>query len=69
MHRRFSGCLLYTSKHESCPAKELFAALREKHIYVRYFPKDRIDTHLRITIGTDEEMKKVVEVLTEYLQK
>ena len=22
--------------HESCPAKELFAALREKHIYVRY---------------------------------
>ena len=24
--------------HESCPAKELFAALREKHIYVRYFP-------------------------------
>ena len=42
--------------HESCPAKEHFAALREKHIYVRYFPKDRIDNHLRITIGTDEEM-------------
>ena len=55
--------------HESCPAKELFAALREKHIYVRYFPKDRIDNHLRITIGTDEEMKKLVEFLTEYLQK
>ena len=55
--------------HESCPAKELFAALRGKHIYVRYFPKDRIDNHLRITIGTDEEMKKLVEFLTEYLQK
>ena len=55
--------------HESCPAKELFAALREKHIYVRYFPKDRIDNHLRITIGTDEEMKKLVEFLKEYLQK
>ena len=25
--------------HKSCPAKELFEALREKHIYVRYFPK------------------------------
>lgn len=36
--------------HESCPAKELFEALREKHIYVRYFPKDRIDNHLRITM-------------------
>ena len=55
--------------HESCPAKKLFEALREKHIYVRYFPKDRIDNHLRITIGTDKEMKKLVEFLKEYLQK
>ena len=54
--------------HESCSAKELFEALREKHIYVRYFPKDRIDNHLRITIGTDEEMKKLIEFLTEYLK-
>ena len=49
--------------------KSFSTALREKHIYVRYFPKDRIDNHLRITIGTDEEMKKLVEFLTEYLQK
>lgn len=55
--------------HESCPAKKLFGALREKHIYVRYFPKDRVDNHLRITIGTDKEMKKLVEFLKEYLQK
>ena len=55
--------------HKSCPAKKLFGALREKHIYVRYFPKDRIDNHLRITIGTDKEMKKLVEFLKEYLQK
>ena len=55
--------------HESCPAKKLFGALREKHIYVRYFPKNRIDNHLRITIGTDKEMKKLVEFLKEYLQK
>ena len=54
--------------HESCPAKELFGALREKHIYVRYFPKDRIDNHLRITIGTDEEMKKLIAFLKEYLK-
>ncbi len=49
--------------------KSFFGALREKHIYVRYFPKDRIDNHLRITIGTDKEMKKLVEFLKEYLQK
>ncbi len=35
---------------------------------MRYFPKDRIDNHLRITIGTDEEMKKLIEFLTEYLR-
>ena len=57
------------ASHESCPASELFGALRQEHIYVRYFPKDRIDNHLRITIGTDEEMKKLVEFLKEYLQK
>ena len=57
------------ASHNSCPAKEIFEALREEHIYVRYFPKDRIDNHLRISIGTDEEMKKLVEFLTEYLQK
>lgn len=54
--------------HKSVPAKELFEALREKHIYVRYFPKDRIDDHLRITIGTDEEMKKFIGFLKEYLK-
>ena len=55
--------------HESVPAKELFEALREKHIYVRYFPKDRTDNHLRITIGTNEEMKKFIGFLKEYLNK
>ena len=55
--------------HEKYWARDLFQALKLKHIYVRYFPKDRIDNHLRITIGTDEEMKKLVEFLTEYLQK
>ena len=29
--------------HESCPAKELFAALRRANIFVRYFDKPRID--------------------------
>ena len=55
--------------HESVPAKELYQALREAHIYVRYFAKPRIDNHLRITIGTQEEMEKFVGFLREYLSK
>ena len=48
--------------------KELFEALREQHIYVRYFPKDRIDNFLRITIGTREEMQKFIDFLKDYLK-
>ena len=36
--------------HPDYPAKELFAALREKDIYVRYFDKPRINNYLRVTI-------------------
>lgn len=55
--------------HASCPAKELYEALREHHIYVRYFPKERIGNHLRITIGTQREMEALIGFLTEYLKQ
>lgn len=42
--------------HPFLRAKTLYEALREKNIFVRYFPKPRIDNYLRVTIGTDEEM-------------
>ena len=54
---------------ESCPASELFGALRQEHIYARYFLKPRIDNHLRITVGTQEEMEKLIEFLKKYLKK
>ena len=54
--------------HETCPAEKIFEALREKHIYVRYFPKGRINNFLRITIGTQEEMQTFINVLKDYLK-
>lgn len=54
--------------HKSVPAKELFEALREEGIIVRYFNKPRIDNYLRISIGTDEQMDTLLEFLTEYLK-
>ena len=41
--------------------------LRERHIFVRYFEKPRIDNYLRVTVGTDEEMDKLFEALKEML--
>lgn len=55
--------------HETCPAEKLFQALRENHIYVRYFPGGRTNNHLRITIGTQEEMEKFVDFVKTYLKK
>lgn len=52
--------------HETCPAKELFEALKEKGIYVRYFDAPRIRNYLRITVGTDEQMDILLEFLREY---
>lgn len=54
--------------HKDIPAKEIFQAAKDAHIYVRYFDKPRIDNYLRISIGTDEEMYKFTEFLTNYIQ-
>ena len=55
------------ASHKTCPAKQIFEALRAKHIYVRYFAKPRIDNYLRITIGTREEMEHLIRFLKDYL--
>ncbi len=49
--------------HKSIPAAELFEALKQEGIYVRYFNKPRINNYLRITIGTDEEMDRLLTFL------
>ena len=55
--------------HERVPAKEIFEALKQRHIYVRYWNKPRIDNYLRITIGTDEEMMQLCNALREIILK
>jgi len=56
------------ASHKSVPAKEIFEALREKDIYVRFWNKERINNYLRITIGTDEQMDIMISFLKEYLK-
>lgn len=55
--------------HETCPAKEIFEALKEAGIYVRYWNRPRISNYLRITIGTDEEMDRLFAFLKDYLAR
>ena len=53
------------ASHEKVPAAELFSALLRERIYVRYFPKPRLENHLRITIGREEEMEALFVFLEE----
>ena len=55
--------------HETIPAKQIFQALREADIYVRYWDKPRISEYLRITVGTDEQMDRLIEFLRDYVMK
>lgn len=57
------------ASHKTVPAEEIFKALKEADIYVRYWNKPRINNSLRITIGTDEEMDSLLAFLENYLKK
>ncbi len=55
--------------HKSAPAQVLFEKLRERHIFVRHFSAERIQNYLRISIGTDEDMKCLFDALEEILNQ
>lgn len=54
--------------HKTAKAKDIFEAAKKQDIFVRYFAKPRIDNYLRITIGTDEEMKAFLSFMKEFLK-
>ncbi len=56
------------AKHENVPAKEIYLALRERNIFVRFFDTPGINDRLRITVGTDEEADKLISALKEILE-
>ena len=57
------------ASHETIPARELFEYLKTQKIYVRYWDKPRISNFLRISVGTDEEMNRLLAVLEAYISE
>lgn len=49
-------------------AKDLFETLKKENIFIRYFNLPRINNHLRITIGTDEQMDILIEHVKKYIE-
>lgn len=57
------------ASHPEYEAEELFNALKEHDIFVRYFGKGRTKNYLRISIGTHEEMEQLFSFLRDYMKK
>lgn len=55
------------ASHASVPAEKIFNELKKRGIYVRYWNKPRISNHLRISVGTDNEMEALVSALKEII--
>ena len=55
------------ARHPKYPAKALFEALRKENIFVRYFDQPRISEYLRITVGTDEQMLRLIQFFENYI--
>ena len=54
--------------HERAAAKELLDGLRARGILVRWWNKPRISNHLRVTVGTEEEMDALCAALAELVE-
>jgi histidinol-phosphate aminotransferase len=55
------------ARHPGHEGKALAAALRARAIIVRHFNAPRISDYLRITVGTDEQVEKLLAALGEML--
>ena len=55
--------------HNLISGEEYHKSLREKGVLTRYYKQPKIDDYVRITIGTDEEMDKVIKITDEILSE
>lgn len=53
--------------HKRLSASVIFENLRMRNIFIRHFALPRIENHLRISIGTDSDMDKLLCALTDIL--
>jgi histidinol-phosphate aminotransferase len=56
------------ARSNSLPAAQLYQELKERRILVRYFNQPRLDDCLRITVGTDDEIKALLDQLQDLLK-
>ncbi len=56
------------ASHKTVPASEIYFALKEEGVLVRHFKKARIDNFVRITIGTREDTKALLDKVSKLVK-
>ena len=56
------------ASHKTVPASEIYFALKEEGVLVRHFKKERIDNFVRITIGTREDTKALLDKVSKVVK-
>ena len=57
------------AKTDKVDGGKLYELLKEKGVLVRHFSDERIKDYIRITIGTDGEMKALIDALVEIMEE
>ncbi len=54
-------------RHPAIKARDIYIALQDRNILVRFFDIPRLDNFIRISIGTDRQLKEVASALHDIL--
>ena len=57
------------AKSDKIPSNELYEELKCRGILIRYFNSPRINEYFRMSMGTMEQMQKVIEVIDEIIKE
>ncbi len=63
-----SSNFLFVKPPDVLSARELYNGLLDRKILVRFFDNRRVDEYLRITIGTEQEMSRLLDNIKELLE-
>lgn len=59
----------FFARHPDIPGEELYLELKKRGVLIRHFNVERIKDYNRITVGTPEQMDRLVEAIKEILEE